>query len=223
MKLHTMLKAGVGAALMTLFVSAQAAAYCSAPGPHPDGLDVSNMTINMIAATDCYGPGSMGNNATSTTTSTVNGLAWGGGFTFLARNEAGDTSDTGTFQGIQFTLSTGSIGQTSGTFTLTAIDTNPGAGVDLPATFDLVGVLKGGTPYAAYFFDDLTINPGSNGGTYTIAFTNNGGNFPGLSHIDFLIRGGTNIRIPEPATAGLLGLGLLGLMGARRRKHGKSV
>jgi hypothetical protein len=221
MKLHTIVKAGVGAALMTALFAAQAApTYCSGPGT-PTGITVNNMTLNGIAATDCYGPDQLANNSTAADVTAVNSLKWGGGFTFLARDENNSGTGTGTYMGLQFTLNANSIGANAGTYTLTIVDTNGGAPLNLPATLDLVGILKAGTDYAAYFFDDITVNAGNNG-TYTIAFTNGGGQLPGLSHLDLLVRGGTS-TVPEPATAGLLGLGLLGLLGARRRKQGKQA
>jgi hypothetical protein len=215
MKVATMIKGAAAAALIAVFASAQAApAYCSA-GTHPDGLDVSNMTLSGLSSSDCYGAGSMNNNATATTTAAINALAWGGGFTFLVRDEG--NGGAGAYQGLQFSLSANAVGASSGTYTLTVTDGNGGAPLNLPAMLDLVGVLKGGTDYAAYLFDDLLVSPGSQSGTFTLAFVNGGGQFPTLSHLDLLIRDGST-PVPEPATAALLGIGLLALARIAKRK-----
>jgi len=60
------------------------------------------------------------------------------------------------------------------------------------------------------------ITPGQTSGSfnYTVTEANNGG---GLSNM-FLWTSGTPTQVPEPATLGLLGLGLAGVGFARRRK-----
>jgi hypothetical protein len=217
MGLKTIIKGLAGIALLATFGAAQAApAYCSSAGSHPDGLSVSNVSINGAAANDCFGAGTMGDNATATTTAAVNALAWGGGFTFLARDE--NNGGAGIYQGLQFSLHANAVGNSSGSFTLNVTDVNGGALQNLPTSLDLVAVLKGGTDFAAYLFENIAINAGNNAGTFAIAFTNGGGQNPALSHLDFLVRAGSSAA-PEPGTAALLGIGLLGLGGAVRRKR----
>jgi len=76
---------------------------------------------------------------------------------------------------------------------------------------------------AYYFFDDREIGD-SNTGTFKITFTNNGGNFPGLSGLSLLTRDLREItittpsEIPEPVSMLLFGAGLLGLGLNRCRK-----
>lgn len=86
----------------------------------------------------------------------------------------------------------------------------------------LVGVdyitVKGGTSFAIYSVDHL-----GTGGWTTEKLLNKGGNIPDLSHISFWSAKSTptppggGAQVPEPATIFLLGSGLLGFFGYRKK------
>jgi hypothetical protein len=152
------------------------------------------------------------------TQSAINSLAWGNDWTFLTKDEA---MRPATFMGVEFALDT--AGKTGGTWTLAGTDTNGAALLNLPLELDLVVVLKASNRYAAYFFDDAVFD-GTDGGTWSIAFENHGGQIPRLSHMSFYVRidedGGIPSAIPEAQTYAMMlaGLGLVGFMARRARK-----
>lgn len=195
---------------------AQAAGYCDL-GTATEGISTANMTFNNIASSDCYGvvagnisgTGNGGNDGPAE----INALAWGTGWTYL---DATDASGN-TFMGLSFTV-TATIPGTS--WTLTGTDTNGITPLNFPASLDFVVSLKGGTEYALWGFDNANVD-GSDTGTFSIVFTNNGGNNPALSNLIVFGReagGGTVSAVPEANTYAMLlaGLGLVGF--AARRK-----
>ena len=208
------------AASLLAFAGTSYAGICGSGTVATGILDTADMTINAINATDCHGPFDSGaSNLGTMQTYVNNNNLFGGGWTGVVKDDAnGGTATGGTFSGIQFALSAGPA-STSGSFLLTLTDTNGSAPLNLPTNFDILGVLNGGNVDAAYFFDDILLS-NSNNGTYTIAFKNNGGNFPNLSHITILVReGDTPTDVPEPAPLTLFAIGLLGAALARRRNH----
>jgi hypothetical protein len=103
-----------------------------------------------------------------------------------------------------------------GNFTIT----NWGNSGDWNSTWagvDYVSV-KGGTSFAVYSVDHF-----GSGSWTTDALTNKGGQQPNLSHISFWsakakpTSPGGSAQVPEPATIFLLGSGLLGLFGYRKK------
>jgi hypothetical protein len=144
---------------------------------------------------------------------------WGAGFVegvTLGSASAGTaTGATNVLGGFQFTLSD-LTASTSGEYSLTIEDTNGSASPNLPFYLDFVLYLKGGSDdTAAYFFDDTLVDS-EGGGAWNVTFLNNGNQIPSLSNISLYVRNGT--EVPEPGTIALLGLGLLGLATARRRR-----
>lgn len=206
-------------AFAAIALPAQAAGLCST-GQATEGISVTDVTYEGANASDCYGVVAGNLNPSQAEsfvndTSTQPGSVWGGGWTHVAKDENG--SGSGTFQGLSFTLDASGVNSAnSGTWTLTVTDTNGGAPLNLPTTLDLVTILKGGNELALWFFDDVTVDS-SNEGTWRISFLNNGGNRPNLSHMDLLVRNGSN-EVSEPGGLGLLGLGLAGLAALRRRR-----
>lgn len=208
------LGAGLLAGSLLLAAPAWAAGYCSA-GMATEGIAVGDITFQSASADDCYGVvgGNLNGNAGE---AVLNGMTWGSGWTYLDATDAAGAS----FMGIDFVISAG--GGSEGSFTLTGTDTNGTAPLNLPAAFDFVVGLKGGNEYALWGFDNVMVT-GVQSGTFSIVFTNQGGNIPALSHMIVFGReagGGTISAVPEPRTYAMLlaGLGLVGF--AARRKLG---
>jgi len=197
-------------------------------------LSNSDVTFNNVAANGNF-LATSGNKPSDQGTSTITSFAnssptgWGlgNGWTFLVRDNSSGTGST-TYNGFNFTLAAanGSNGQsTPAAWTLTVTDTTPNSGLSIPFMMDfLVHMHAGNKEEAFYFFDDRTIEA-SNAGTFKIAFTNNGGNFAGLSNFDLLVRDFREITteppsevVPEPVSLLLFGAGLLGLSLSRRFK-----
>jgi hypothetical protein len=216
------------AAVLASSAAMGAASYCNSGVGDADitvnddtpALRTSDMTYNSGNATDCYGKAA-GNDDDAA----INGLNWGAGWALAARDNVGGGDTSNIVAGLQWSLAGGT--GTMGTWTLTGVDTNGGAPANIGDTFDFVGVLKGGSGWAAYFFDNVVFD-GSDGGTWKIVFENNGGQIPDLSHMSVYARfqssggggGGGGGGTPEPMTLALVGLSLLGLGVNRRRLRG---
>jgi hypothetical protein len=214
----------LAAALATMLASGSAmaaASYCGASLTNLDDLSKDDMTFNSQSASDCYGVSSGNDNAVTINTLT----SWqdpAGTWALLAKSDTAVNNGVsyGSASGIDFILSASAA--TEGTWTLSAFDSNGPAYANLPASMDFVGVLKAGSGFAAYFFDDVEVSEG-NSGTWAIAFTNNGGQEPDLSHLSLYTRldanGAILTAIPEARTYTmmLVGLGLVGFMARRSR------
>lgn len=77
--------------------------------------------------------------------------------------------------------------------------------------------IKAATGYVLYELE----GQGAQSGTFsTAALRNPGGQQPGMSHISFWLSHNP-VDVPEPATLGLIGAGMLGLGAATRRRKGR--
>jgi len=206
-----LLSLGALALAAVLSMPAAAATYCS--GSFASGLSLGDVTFAGASASDCYGV-APGNDRLSA----INALDWGDDWTLLTKDES---QVPVTFMGVEFDLDT--LGGKSGSWTLTAHDLNGGSLLNIPMELDVVVVLKASNRYAAYFFDDAVFD-GTDGGTWSIAFENRGGQIPDLSHMSFYVRvdedGGIPAAIPEAETYAmmLVGLGLVAFMARRRAR-----
>ncbi|MDN3517169.1 PEP-CTERM sorting domain-containing protein [Aquisalimonas lutea] len=181
--------------------------FCS-DAEQTDGISVSDMAYDSADANDCYGV-VVDNVNDQTDVDAIVSTKWGTGWTHLIQGDS--SGETGELNGYTFTLDWD--GSDDGTWSLSA------TGTPLPAAFDFVAALKGSNRYALWLFEDLVVNTDPTDGTWEIAYTKNG-NIPDLSHITLFARTGS-VQVPEPTMLGLLGLGLLGLgVAARRRRRG---
>ncbi len=182
-----------------------------APVPADPPCSVSDMLLNGQNADACSGPNA--GNDSETLLNNLGGLFAGNPWTKIAKDDSpGGAADSGSLGGINFSVS--ATAGPSGTWDLTW----SGA---LPASIDLVAVIKGSTKWSAFLFDDeMLLAPGANSpnDTWRITFYNTGGEIPALSHLSLYGRDvEPNTPVPEPSTILLLGGGLLGMAIYRRR------
>lgn len=202
--------------------------YCSdhAPGAHPNGLQVSDVTFDGSNSDDCHGV-----YTSNDTVSDVNS-AWPTGWAELVKDDGPGTATTGNYMGVDFTLE--AEAGTSGNWTLEWV-TNGLPGLPLNDV-DIVAAIKAGDGFALYLFNDLDFitDPGSGSGTWEVAYNNsdlgkNNSNTPDLSHLTLYVRGGTTpdpdpdpepdpSAVPVPPTVWLFGTGIVGMLGFSRKK-----
>lgn len=224
-----------GVALLALTSIVHAVPYCVSPGgPNTSGLSTGDVTYGGGNALDCYGAVLSDNdNATKVNGINNNGaIGWKDPvnlWTSLAKAQQGNSwSDTGSFGGLDFTLSSNQIVDASsstipasGDWSLSWTDPLP---TSIPLALDLMVVVKGGPDWAAYLLDDIQIvtAPGSGSGTWVFKLQKvNNNNFSNLSHMSLYVRNGELTELPEPSTLLLSALGLMGIgfYGRRRRRY----
>lgn len=211
---------------------AQAApGYCSLDGA-THGIGAGNLSLNGVQAADCYAVVT-GDNINKV--GQLDGLLWTSAdnpwVQIAQSNRVGGRGETvsAQYQGMLFT--TAWTGGKSGEWTLDVSSANPAARFGGQQHYDLALALKGANSYALWFFDNVQVGA-LNAGTWEVVFATAGNpkrpNIPDLSHISLFVRQGSgdtpppSNEVPAPATPALLGIGLLGLLGAsalRRRRR----
>ena len=192
----------------------------------------SDVTFGVLGVTpgdadDCFGPIANANTDVSYFNDEF-GDGWGELIKLEIEGSHNSYSQTGEFQGISFVLS-GNKGSDSdwkdGGWSLSW------SGDSLPATIDFAIGLKAGYAFSGYLFDDVYLteenSPGM--GDWEISFEHCRTKSDGhththtcgcktndLSHFSLYVK--DMVSVPAPGALALMGLGLLGLVAARRRK-----
>ena len=150
-------------------------------------------------------------NIVMTTTSALNGAGAGIG---LSADSTGDVLMNG---------STDSSVGISGWLSLAPV---PAAGTHTTGVLSSGDLFGSGAGFAAgttYTIGTITVNAGANGGTVSIGTTSVGDDIIGAAGQSYLSEynfGAGTVVVPEPTTASLIGLGLLGLsIAGRNRKN----
>lgn len=225
--------------------------YCSsyAAGSHPDGLAVGDVTFGVdpnspAPADDCWGVKEKNDNISTDELSGLWADPQAGLWELLIKDEntgSGSSSASGVvWKDILWKLdaATASGSAITGDYDLSWVEQVAGA---LPASFDFMVVLKGGSAWAGYFFDDIAFaKDGSGSGVFSISWcgknsgSSSNSNKPdkqakqttdteteedkcvgnGFSHLSIYARiGGSEEPPVEPPTGGVPVPGTLALLG----------
>lgn len=207
-------------AATSIYVAPAEAAFCAYSG----GTSTVANTGDVEHSTDCYGP-EAGNDSPKPATLNATG-AFGGGWEFLAKKEwpnDGTGFDFNILEGDPkwgLTINPTEPNNSSGTW---AVNGGELSGMEFVLLFKTgrVSVPDGcdndceldGNGWVAYLFDGTAF-----AGDYDLSWITSGNTK--LSHVSLYGRGGGS-EAPEPAALGILGLGLVGLGIARRRRQKK--
>lgn len=220
----------VSRTVKALLTIAAAAATTIATGPaQAAACLVSDVTLKI--GSTVYTPSACGDGVDQGSgavaeTSSLNAVLGTTGFVYLDSSE--DAGTPAGLNGIAFVVSAAS--GNSGNWSIQWVDV--AGSPNLPLLIDFGVGLFGGNTGAGYWFKDvlLTVSPNTGNGTFDINFLSHGGQQPTLSHL--LLTGGdvsacgSNCdpqQVPEPGTAALAGVALLGTALFRRRRSASLV
>jgi hypothetical protein len=190
-----------------LFLGLSGGAHATLCAPSDLSLTIGSTTYAPTACRDAI------NNGNPTQETANLNAAFGTAFSYLDKSD-----DVGQiYQGLSFTVTAPQV--VDGAWTVAWADTNGNAPLNLPVTMSFEVGLFGGNNGAGYELTNvlLPITPNTGSGTFDIDFLNGGGQMPMLSHLTLtgvLVASGP---VPEPMSAALLGVGLMGLAWVRRR------
>jgi len=154
-----------------------------------------DITFRSDMSDDCSGVYSGNNSEDLATFNAETGITFGGSdweATLKADNLEGASSTGSTnFLDINWTLSADS--GTTGDWNL-----NIGSPAsNLPLTLDILTVVKAGTGWAAYLFEDeLFDTTGDNAGSFLMRLANNGGTIANISHLSVYMRDASSFSCP---------------------------
>jgi len=183
-------------------------------------LDVS-LTIGLTPYQSTRCADNVANGSSTVETAAMNAALGTSGLTFLAKSDG--TSSTTGLGGIKFTVTAPS----AGSWNISWTDTNSSQPLNLPINVNFEVGLFGGSNGAVYWLSNLLLPSSPNSGTdsFNISFTNNGGQHPGLSHLTLIGEDPPLAGVPEPASAALLSMGMIGtgVVARRRRQHASTL
>jgi hypothetical protein len=204
-------------AIAGLFAAPSMAATAACTGVSTGASTTGNVTLAGGISDGCdisIGNPQSGKNGGSSSGFSDN---FGAGWSLLSKvtgSSVSSAASTATFGGVAYTFQFNENAGTEkqGTWSIS---------VDKAVTVDLVFAVHASNRAGAFLFEDqvLSTATGSNTGTWTISWLNNGGQVPDFSNLTVFARDQHISAVPEADTYAMLlaGLGLVGLVARRRR------